>query len=398
MKRYAIIPLVLAALVGCENKSGEELRLEAHRRWRVTRAGVLCGIAEEHLKVGQLEAAVAKAEQAVELDEDSSKAQLLLGRAHIEMGNYGAAVTSLNGLLAREPKLAAAFFFLGVAQEKSSHPADALESYRAAFQLDQSSLAPVVAIAEVLVSLGRIREAQLHIESYLPRADNTPAMFEVAGRLATMGGEPDRAVGYYQQASDLDPKNVRYREMLAKAHFSAGQYSEALTILQALTRREGVTCPAWMYTLLGDCYLEARRPLRACEAFWKASELSPDDAGCWANLAKAYLLVGDVKRAVAAGEHALGLQHDHTEAAMVLGYARLQSGQGAKVVELLKRAAAAHPENGTLRCLLGQVYAAAGNRAAAARCYAEVLRREPDNELARRLLSMPDGKERSQAG
>jgi len=399
MKRYAIIPAVLAVLAGCQaSQTSETARMEAHRRWRVVRAGVLCGVAEEHLQVGQLDAAAAKASQAVDLNEDCNKARLLLGRTHIEKGNYRMAVSVLKDALAREPRSAAAFFLLGVAQERSKRLNEALESYREAFHLDESNLGSIVAAAEVLVALGRTREAQLHVESYLPRADNEPGMFEMAGRLATMRGELDQAVSYYQQACDLDPQNVRYREMLARAAFSAGQYVEARTVLEALTARDDGEAPAWAYMLLGDCCLATNRLLRARDAYWKASELKPEDPGCWANLAKVSLLLGDVRRAAAAGEYALNLRPDHLGAALVLGYAWLRAGQGAQAVALLSQAAATHPDSGTLRCLLGRAHAAAGYPAEAARCYAEALRREPNNELARRLLNAAGGKEPSEAG
>jgi len=398
MKTYRMIPILLVALAGCQKgTTSEEARISARERWEITRAAVLVSIGEEHLKVGQLDKASSKAVEAIGLHEDSNDARILLGRTRIEQGKYGDAVAVLEAALQREPNRGEAHYYLGVAREKMQLLEPALASYRRAYELDSSSLEPIVAATEVLVAMNRPREAEVYIESFLSQADNHPGVYELAGRLAMMQKEADRAVGYFQQACDLDPRNARYQEMVAKAMVSAEHFDEAADALAALTERRDYSCPTWVYTMLGDCHLAMGRPEKARQAFWTASERDSDDPDCWANLAKASLMLGDVERATVAAEQALRLQRNHLGATLVLGYAQLRSGDSRKAVDLLTRATVAHPDSSTVRCLLGRAHAAMGNTQQAARCYTQALECDPDNELARRLLAGVTGKDVSRA-
>ena len=398
MKTYRMIPVLLVALAGCqEGTTSEEAKIDARTRWQITRANVLVSIAEEHLKVGQLDKAAAKATEAVSLHEDCNDARVLLGRIRIEQGKYGQAIAVLESALQREPNRGEVHYFLGVAQEKTRLLDLALSSYRRAYELDPSSLEPIVAATEVLVAMNRPREAEVYIESFMSQADNHPGMYELAGRLAMMQKEGDRAARYFQQACDLEPENVRYQEMFAKALVSAEHFNDAAEALQILTERDDYDCPTWVYTMLGDCHLAMQRPEKARQAFWVSSERSSDDPDCWANLAKASLVLGDVERATVAAEQALRLQRNHLGATLVLGYAQLRSGDSRKAIDLLTRATAAHPDNGTVRCLLGRAHAATGNSPQAVRCYTQALECDPDNELARRLLAGVKGKDVSRA-
>jgi tetratricopeptide (TPR) repeat protein len=398
MKTYQVIPILLAVLAGCQKgTTSEDARIDARQRWQITRANVLVSLGEEHLKVGQLDKAAGKVTEAVSLYEDCNDARVLLGRIRIEQGKYGQAIAALEGALQREPNRSEVHYLLGVAQEKTNLLDPALTSYRRAYELDPSSLEPIVAATEVLVAMNRPREAEAYIESFMSQADNHPEVYELAGRLAMMQKESARAVTYFQQACDLDTKNARYQEMLAKAMVSAGHFEDAVDTLDALTQRSEYECPTWVYLMLGDCHLAMQNPEKARQAFWVASERDSDDPGCWASLAKASLMLGDVERATVAAEQALRLQRNHLGATLVLGYAQLRSGDSREAIELLTRATVAHPDNSTIRCLLGRAHAATGNSQRAARCYAQALECDPDNELARRLLAGVTGKDVSRA-
>ena len=70
--------------------------------------------------------------------------------------------------------------------------------------------------------------------------------------------------------------------------------------------------------------------------------------------------------------------------------ALLRKGESAEAVGTLKAAAIAHPDNATVRCLLGRAHAAAGNEADAIRSYTEALRIDPGNAKARDNVNRMD--------
>ena len=62
------------------------------------------------------------------------------------------------------------------------------------------------AAAEVMIQLNRKAEARLYLENYLSSAGADVGAYELAGRLAMMNQEYDKAVRYYQRAHDMAPE------------------------------------------------------------------------------------------------------------------------------------------------------------------------------------------------
>ena len=395
LRRLAVKRLILGAMVvlvisGCEGlkklTTVSEAKVEAAKRWNVTRAAMVCAVALEQFKTGQLDSAAAEARKALTMDEKCLQARLLLAKVEIEKGRNAAACAELKRVLEQAPQSSEAFYLLGVAQEKAGQFNEALESYRRAYALDQSNLAPISAAAEVLVRTGRTREAMLYIGSYAPKADNDVELFELGGRVAVMTRDYAKAVTYYQRAADLDTANAYYRECLGRAQLMAGMPAEAADTLYPLTCEGDREASPWVYATLGDCYMAMQKPRLASEAYQRACRYLESSAGIRASLAKALLAEGDVSEAIATAKEALRLDAKCLEATLVLGYALFQDGQIDNAVRELTKAAADYPDESTLWCLLGRAHAAGGNEVSAIRCYTTALRVDPDSSLARELL------------
>ncbi|MCK4601864.1 MAG: tetratricopeptide repeat protein [Phycisphaerae bacterium] len=394
MKKSITLVIILAAVAGCGN-SVPEARQEAYKRWYHARARMLYGVAVEHFKVGQLGRASNRAQEALTLEADYHEARLLLGKVYIEQGHYAAAAEQLDKVRQDKPTCDEVHYLLAVAQEKQGRLEEALANYRRAYALDNRNIAPVMAAAEVLVALRRTREAQLYIESYIVNAGEEPGMYEIAGRLAMMQRQYDKAADYYEQALDLDCRNVRYREALARSQVFAGRDDKAVRTFVDLLAQKDYTPRAWVYTMLGDCYMSLGRPRDAKKVYQQASKLRPASPGIWTSIAKAALAVGDAPRAILSARQALQLDAGSLDATLVLGYALLRNRQVTRAVSVLNQATALHPQNGMLRCVMGLAYAAAGNNNRARQCYGHALRIEPENQLARELLNGSGAKELS---
>jgi len=395
MNRWIAGTLIAAFLMGGCQSTVKQTKEQASLRWQKTRAQMLYGVAVEHFRAGQLDRAQGKALEALALSPDSADARLLLGKIYIEQGYYALAANELRKTFSQLPRSAEAAYMLGVAQEKCGRLDEAMASYRKAHALDSSRHHAVMAAAEVLVAMGRVQEAQIYVEGYLGLASDEPGMFELAGRLAVMLNDYELGAKDYQQALDLDPKNNCYREALGRAQFHARQYSQAMETLRGVTTDPNYECPAWVHTMLGDCYMAQNRPRDAREAYNAAKELRPSSPGVWVNIAKAALAIGDAPRAILAGQEALRLDSRSLDALMLVGYALVCDKQFERAVVLLAGAAATFPDSGMLQCLLGRAYDAAGQSAKAARCYAAALTLEPDNPLARELLGGAEDAQRA---
>jgi tetratricopeptide (TPR) repeat protein len=386
MKRWIAIALMASAVAGCQ-PTQKEAKKEALDRWQGARAQMTYAVASEEFNSGQLDQACAKTMEALSLEPNYMDAHALLGRIYIEQGHSAAAVAELKWVCQQRPRSSEATYLLGVAQEKDGKLDDALASYQLSFVLDAKNLSAAIAAAEVMVAMGRVVDAQTYVDSYMSQASSEPGMFELAGRLALMQDQYPEAAKCYQQALDLDPKNIRYREALGMAEFNSQRYAQAIEALLPLTKMPDRTPAAWVHRMLGDSYMALNRPAEARNCFQAGKELQPSEPSAWANLAKAYLATGDDTRAIMSAQQALKLQPGQDEATIVLGYAILRDGQNARAVEVLTRACQASPSSAMLQCLLGRAHAASGDAEKATRCYAAALKVEPDNALARELLT-----------
>jgi len=386
MMKYATTSiLILAVLAGCNKPDSPTIQQQAHQRWYRTRANVLHGLASEHYQSGQLDKARAKILEALAMDADFAPGRTLLGKIYIEQGHYALAVGELTKAQEMMPRSADALYYLGVAQEKAGQTDAALVSYRRSQELDGTNMAPVIAAAEVLAGQGKVRQAQLYIESYVDNAGGEPGVFELAGRLAMMQQEFAKAADYFQQAQDLDFDNLGYIESLARAQYFAGRYDLALANLTHLAAQEGYPLTSSLHAMLGDCYTARGRIREARDAYMQAVELDPSNAGAWLNLARSTLTVGDPARAIIAARQALTLDGGSLDATLLLGYALLRDGQVSGSLHLLRPAVDRYPASAELLCVLGRAHDAAGDQSEAQRCYDAAMQVDPSSVLAREL-------------
>ena len=387
MNKWILAVIVVLIASGCQEPTKFSKHQEdAQKRWSDARASVVLRVAENRLASGSLDDAEKAAAQAIQLDPDSQEARIVMARVLIEKCRFTEAAGILNRACQAQPQDAKAAYYLGVAQEKSGHLEESLDTYRRAYGLDESDLSPIKASAEVLVALGRERAALLQIESYLPKAPDDAGMFELAGRLALMCKEHDKAVEYLQRVRDMDFQNVRYGELLARAQHAAGRHAQLVDNLTELLGRKNYEAPTWVYLMLGDAYLAQGQGRNAFNAYFTASEREPKQVEIWLSLSRAALAMNDFPRAAGSAQRALMLEARDVNAQLLLGCALLKDSQPARAVLVLTGAAADHPEDPTVRCLLGRAHVAMGQRDQAAKCYAEALRLDPGSELARQLI------------
>ena len=392
MKWIIAILTVLGMAAGCGMQSVPEAKQDAYQRWHETRAHLLCGLAKEQYESGDLKKARSKVSEVLSLDAQNVEGRMLLAKMNIEEGDYPRAITLLDQLDREDLGRADVLYYLGVAQERRGLLEDALVSYRRCHDLDQSNLDPVVAAGEVLVAQGKTEQARVYVESFIGAASNAPGIYEMAGRLAAMQGDFATASGHYEIACDLDCGNRKYAESLGRSLFMDGRYLQATEVLKPLTQAKDYETPAWVYAMLGDCYMAVELLPQARDSYLRATELDPSNAGGWCNLAAAALAMEDTSRAMVAARQALRIDGDNLGAVVILGYAMLKDGQAVQARVLLGDASRRYPQSTELRCVLGRAHEAYGDSAAARECYSEALRIEPENRVARQLLaSVPVG-------
>jgi tetratricopeptide (TPR) repeat protein len=390
MAKWVIGAAILAALTGCQPQQQAKFsqsKADAQGRWVNSRAGMFMQLAQNRYESGQLDGAAESAMQALSLQGDLQEAKVLLARILLQQGQYTQAAARLAAEVEASPESAELVYLLAIAQEKKSDLKEALASYRKAYGLDETCLAAVQGAAEVLVAMGETRQAQMLVESWLPKAGEDAAMHELAGRLAMTHREHAKAAKHYAQARDLDPRNVRYLESLAQAYYGARQYDAALDTMGELVGREDYIAPAWAYMIIGDCHMAMDVPGKAFDAYFKAGELAPREGGVWTSLARAALAMNDNPRAILSARRAMQMDASSVEASMVLGYALMRSGQAGEAVKVLEPLAGRNPRDAMIQCVLGRAHIAAGEDESAVKCFKLALEIDPANAVAKELLA-----------
>jgi Flp pilus assembly protein TadD len=377
-------------------------KAKSEQRWSSARAHVLCGVGEEHLKVGDLDKAATSAKEALTLDKDYVRARVLLAKVLLEEGKYAEAAAELQTAQSQAPKQAEIPYLLGVALEKRDQSAEALACYQQARQLDETNLAYTMAAAEVLAQTQRPEEGLAMLDSALGRSDPDFSALALAGELALLANKPAQAAVYYQRGLDVNPKSTQARESLGRAHFLAGNYPACLEALAPLLEagrptagvaastgngQPSAVSSTWIHLVAGDAYLATARPAEAKAQYETACAMEPEDAAGWVGQAKAALALNDSARAILAARKARTLAPENVEAVEALGYALLRQGQTAAAREEFSRAVESHPDNPTLLCLLGRCYWRLGQKAQATGLYRKALEVDGENLLARKLLA-----------
>ena len=390
LRRFGIILAIAGGLSavmlsGCKDMFNDA-SADANENWRHARAMSAYKEAEEKLSLGDLSEARYKVEEAVHLDPRYQEARVLLAKVDIEQGRYKAALDGLKEVQTSMPDSEEVVFLQAVAYEKTGRLDWAFQDYLKAYELDSKDFGAILAATEVLVLQDKVAEASTFLSGYLRMADNNPAAYELAGRLAMMLGDYEVAAEHYQWAWDQDPSNRDYHESMTIAMVYAGESDQAIEALKLVAGRYDGETPSWVHAMLGDTYLTAGDLEKATREYETLCEQAPNAAESWLSLGKAHAMQEQYAAAADACTRAIRLDSSSPEAKTLLGYVLLKGGHTAEAVDLLALTATAHPSDATLQCVLGRAYSALGQMDRAEACFAQAVELEPESQLAWRLL------------
>jgi tetratricopeptide (TPR) repeat protein len=369
-------------LAGCHQSSVEESKQQAFDSWGRERGKVFARMASEHYKYGQVDEAYAKAAEAHKLDEENLDHHLLYCQLMMEKGQFKAAQSELEALRDKYPRNGTIHYLLGVANERQNKLNEALACYKLAVRFDTGSSGPVLAVAETLIAMGQVDQAEQFMHDNLNEADQTAGVHELAGRLAMMQGKYVKAATSFGQAWSLNRKCDAYLEMMAQAYLAADQPVDALKALDKLTGDPEFTPSVAVAMLQGDVACCLGQYDRAMTHYRSALKLDENNLPAWVALARASLSAGQSSDAIRAAGMARAIDHENLDAALVMGYALLKQNQPRRALKVLHAVQKAHPKAPMLHTLLGKAYSQAGDAARAKQCYRYALWLEPDHKAA----------------
>ena len=203
-------------------------------------------------------------------------------------------------------------------------------------------------------------------------------------------GEYVDAEAAYRDIIAADPLHVEAQHYLGVLLHQIGSTQEGLTLIIRALEADGGS--AMRFNDMGNILVQAQDFTSAAEAFRVAIELGGDDANVWNNLGSVLHRQKNHESAETAYREALERDPDFVAALNNLAALLTETKREEEASLYSCRAFIQTPMTGKSSKMLGVAYYRLGRITDAAECYRDWLRREPDNVVARHLLSACTGR------
>ncbi|MDA8018184.1 MAG: tetratricopeptide repeat protein [Thermoanaerobaculia bacterium] len=268
---------------------------------------------------------------------------------------------------------------LGALERERSRLEEAREALDRTLTLVPNDLPAILYLGDVQLSLGDIEAAAEASRKALQISDSSPAVLNLAGRVAMHQGRPADAVKHFDFAMRQVPGADRLQYELGMAYRALGDLDKAREHL-AKAGKIGVKPPDRLLDMIDSqktgerlLLLEGRRAFNAgdyaaaAEAFQTAVDAEPESLRARVNLASALAYSGSAVEAADELIYVLERDPEHHSALYNLGAIHRSAGNHDKAIALLSSALKQDEEDDGVRYELGLAYRGAGDLDAAAK-------------------------------
>jgi tetratricopeptide (TPR) repeat protein len=298
-----------------------------------------------------------------------------------------AAVVSLTALPARADKRLDQAVAKAEAQLAKGKEADAVKTLEQAASKAPRDAEPPLALATLLLRLGRLDEASVALHTAGERAKDAPPAVRARVRtsqsaFALRWGLADEALAFARQAVDAaaGPESLA---ALARAEALLGMAAARETAERAA---QAAPNAAPVHVARGDALLAARLDEEAAAAYQRAVEVDPRSVAARTGLVLALAARGEGGRAVEAARAATQADPKAVEAQAALALALLAQDPGdrkGEAVVAARRASVLEPKRPAGELALGRVLEARDELDPAAEAYGRAARLDPSWPLPR---------------
>ncbi len=335
-----ILLFVLLCLVSCggPSKTGKMARQKAHARMDLVNADLASQQARQQFEVGQLDAAIATIDVAIQRFPKKAEYHQLRGRILLEQHKLDDALRAFETASTLDPESAEPHYLLGVLHQRWGDDHTALQSYTSACQNDPSHAQFFIARAETLTALNRDVEAiELLLSNHqFQHQASIPALL---GQIYLRTGKPTLAAQYFADSRSLGNDDPILFADLAMAEFRAGLYAECLMTLRELT----IATPNGLTTLQqrvrGKCLAATGRLIQGRDICLSVTRDTPQDADAWVDLGFISWKMGDYRRLSICGNEISKLAPAAVEGPLFIGKAAQQAGNNVLAADSLALAA-----------------------------------------------------------
>lgn len=292
---------------------------------------------------GQAQAAEREYRAALRFNSRSASARTNLGVLLARTGRSEAAVEAFEAVLAQVPDHPQATINLALLYAARGDYNHAVPLFERARRQQPDNLTVLSQLGFTLYQLKRIDEAAEVLASAGSLAASDPDVLYLSGLVATLRGDSENAVGFWQRA-------LAHRANFAAANFMIGEelrkqrrYEGAVEFYELALKQDGEQLV--YYVRLGGAYMLLVRYDRALEVFQRAARRFPVSAEAQYFVGIAARGYGTLEIAEAALRKSLALRDGNVDALAQLGFAVGDRGRDAEAEKLLRRAVILDPRH-----------------------------------------------------
>jgi tetratricopeptide (TPR) repeat protein len=352
----------------------------------VTARGAL---AEAYYAVDRLDDARREAATFVKMSPTNLEAHSLLGVISLKQGDFESALSHLNRVVNSPSASAQSHYLLGLALRETGREAQATASFKKSLAKEPSSAIYRLALAQSLLKQGYIDNARREIESVLLIEPEN----ELAKQLWAQADALDQAFEHLDAllASEATPSEVADKIKEGLRAFRAGNLVEAKSICEGLL--ESAPESALPSNLLGLIFLRQLELGRALTCFQRATNIDPEFAASYVNMANVYLASGSHEQAALTFKRAIEIapRDQIIKFRYVKTLTALKRYDEAETY--LRELIRDDPRNTAPRFALANMLISMRRYPEAREELSNILKQDPDHVLAPQLLALTFAKE-----
>lgn len=389
----AMLLLCGSGIVGCAGKQGSytgAFKEQAELRVLGFKAGTEFDLARQQYLSGDLDKAIRTIDKSLSMKEDVARSHILRARILIEMDRLENATVSLNRALELDPQSVDAHYFSGILYERFSQFDRAHTFYRTAAELDPTNSQYIIAAAEMLVQVGRLREAEDLMRAHLTRFEHNAGLRQTLGHIALMNGDLHEAVQMFSEAALLAPGDPAVLEDLVRAQIAAGEFAEAEYSLRRLVSMQKSGERRDLRHMLARCLIELDRPVEARDLLLELTgdARGANDARLWIDLANVSMMLEDSARLRQCAARLISITPHQPEGYVIRAMWLHMQGQTESALETLAQGARRCPKAGSIPVLQAIYYESLGQHQKAREATARAIALMPDDPGARQLAEV----------
>ena len=409
MKRTTIIIacfcgfLGLTACNGTPSKASMHNRIESRKRVEGHKSQLELERAYRAYSTGQFEKALKLAEQARQRTPYNPSSYMLMARTCLEMGRLESCDRLLGEALKIDENIPDAHYIRGVVYQRWSRDEQALDAYMTAWNLDPSNVQSVhylLAAGEMLVDMGKYRQAREILLPKLPYFENNAAMHHLLGTISVLMEDYPGSIHHLNQASLIGGTDEIVMADLARAQLCADRFRDCLRTLTKLENSMGEESPSWLFRLRARCYQEMGAPLDARASYAQLLRIDPDDIESWIEYGATVHEIGDMKRLNTCADRLIALDPSRCEGYLYKGFVEVDRGRLQMAATWFQRSAdSAGSDHSVPALALAHIEMMQGQKDSAFERCQRILMNDPADTHAQQLVdvlatgsagSMPD--------